>query len=185
MQNVRHLWASVRPNGDRRPYSLNRLELRICDLVSDPINLLAITALIEARLHQLMADPTLDPLVSSQLPSATRAEDLITITDENEAAASRLSLNAELRHWRDGRPILAHDWINELYQEVWAIAKQQGFSCFLLPLKKILREGNEAQQWLQLHSLGLDSRSIITQAIQSVAEREQALEAELCQPLVA
>jgi len=25
MQNVRHLWVSVRPNGVRRPYELNRL----------------------------------------------------------------------------------------------------------------------------------------------------------------
>lgn len=179
MQNVRHLWASVRPNGDRRPYNLNRLELRICDLISDPINLLAITALIEARLHQMMADPTLDPFKSSQLS----AEELIAIADANEAAAARSSLNAELRHWQDGRPILAHQWIEELYQEVWAIAKQQGFSCFLLPLKKLLREGNEAQQWLQLHSLGLDSRTVMTQAIQNTAAREHALEAELCQPL--
>ena len=29
MQNVRHLWTSVRPNGDNRPYNLNRLELRV------------------------------------------------------------------------------------------------------------------------------------------------------------
>ena len=179
MQNVRHLWASVRPNGDRRPYNLNRLELRICDLISDPIHLLAITALIEARLHQMMADPNLDPLTSSQLS----AEELIAIADANEAAAARSSLNAELRHWQDGRSILAHEWIEELYQEVWAIAKQQGFSCFLLPLQKILREGNEAQQWLQLHSLGLDSRTVMIQAIQNTAEREHALEAELCQPL--
>ncbi|MFM6219100.1 MAG: glutamate--cysteine ligase, partial [Dolichospermum sp.] len=54
MQNVRHLWISVRPNGDRRPYELNRLELRICDLVTDPIALLAITALLEARLIQII-----------------------------------------------------------------------------------------------------------------------------------
>ena len=43
MQNVRHLWSSVRPNGDRRPYCLNRLELRICDLILNPICLLAVT----------------------------------------------------------------------------------------------------------------------------------------------
>ena len=35
-QNVRHLWSAVRPNGDRRPYNLNRLELRICDLNQRP-----------------------------------------------------------------------------------------------------------------------------------------------------
>ena len=36
MQNVRHLWTSVRPNGDDRPHDLNRLEIRICDLITDP-----------------------------------------------------------------------------------------------------------------------------------------------------
>ncbi|MGA7933313.1 MAG: glutamate--cysteine ligase, partial [Kovacikia sp.] len=146
MQNVRHLWSSVRPNGDRRPYNLNRLELRICDLVSDPVSLLAISALLEARLLQLMQDPTLDPLQSSQIAAATRAQDLITLTDANEAAASRLSLDAHLTHWQTGQSILAREWVEQLYDEVWTIAKKQGFSCFLTPLKKILREGNEAQR---------------------------------------
>lgn len=185
MQNVRHLWSSVRPNGDRRPYNLNRLELRICDLVIDPIALLAITALLEARLQQLILDPSLDPLESSTLPAANRAEDLVALTDANEAAAAANSLDAELRHWQDGRVLLARDWIAELYQEVWAIAKKQGFSCFLLPLKKILREGNEAQRWLELYQQTQNSRSVIQQAIQTAAQQEQALEQELCQPLVA
>jgi predicted glutamate--cysteine ligase len=185
MQNVRHLWSSVRPNGDRRPYNLNRLELRICDLIIDPIALLAITALLEARLQQLIFDPSLDPLESSTLPATNRAEDLIAITDANEAAAAANSLDAELRHWQDGRVLLARDWIAELYQEVWAIAKKQGFSCFLLPLKKILREGNEAQRWLKLYQQTQNSRGVIQQAIQTAVEQEEALEQELCQPLVA
>lgn len=185
MQNVRHLWSSVRPNGDRRPYSLNRLELRICDLVIDPVALLAITALLETRLLKLLQDPTLDPLQASQLPPLTRAQDLVTLADDNEAAAARLSLDAELRHWKDGSPILARDWIEQLYQEGWAIAKERGFSCFLLPLKKILREGNEAQRWLNLHRQGLDVRTIVQQAIQDTAQQELALQDELCRPLVA
>lgn len=185
MQNVRHLWSSVRPNGDRRPYNLNRLELRICDLVIDPVALLAITALLEARLLQLAADPTLDPLEASQLPSATRAHDLVVLTDANELAASRHSLDAELRHWQDGRPIQAKEWIEQLYQTVWPIAKQQGFSCFLLPLKQLLREGNEAQRWLKLYEQGLSVRSIMQQAIQTAAAYEASLQDDLCQPLVA
>jgi len=185
MQNVRHLWSSVRPNGDRRPYNLNRLELRICDLVVDPIALLAITALLEARLHQVIADPSLDPLVMSSFPAATRDADLIALTDANEAAAAAQSLEAVLRHWRDGSPIRASEWIQQLYQEVWPIAKQQGFSCFLSPLQKILREGNQAQQWLGLHHAGVDTRSIFMQAIQSMGERERSLQQEICQPLVA
>lgn len=119
MQSVRHLWSAVRPNGDRRPYNLNRVELRICDLVVDPISLLAITALLEARLLQAVANPGLDPLQMSQLSSG----DLVTLTDANELAAGKLSLDAELRHWQDGRPIIAKDWIEQLYQEVWDTAK--------------------------------------------------------------
>ncbi|MGF1499310.1 MAG: glutamate--cysteine ligase [Elainellaceae cyanobacterium] len=185
MQNVRHLWSSVRPNGDRRPYQLNRLELRICDFVDDPIALLAITALLEARILQLMHDPALDPLEQSELPATSRAEDLIGLTDANEAAAARNSLDARLRHWRDGQEILARDWIAETYREVEAIAKSNGFGCFLLPLKKILREGNDAQRWLALHQQGISSRHVMRQAIQAMASRESALEGELCQPLVA
>jgi predicted glutamate--cysteine ligase len=185
MQNVRHLWASVRPNGDRRPYNLNRLELRICDLVIDPLALLAIAALLEARLLQLLHDPTLDPLETSQLPASTRSQDLLTIADANEAAAARLSLDAPLRHWQDGQFLRARDWIEQLYQEVWAIAKQHGFSCFLLPLKKILREGNEAQRWLALQQQGITPRQIMQQAIQATAEQEMVLQEDLCGQKVA
>jgi predicted glutamate--cysteine ligase len=185
MQNVRHLWSSVRPNGDRRPYNLNRLELRICDMVGDPLTLLAITALLEARLLQLMADPSLDPLEASTLPAHSRAEDLVALTDANETAAGKLSLDAELHHWKDGRPILARDWIEELQQEVWESAKRQGFSCFLMPLRKVLREGNEAQRWLKLIDRGLDVRTVMQQAVRDLEETELALADDICQPLVA
>ncbi|MBW4421570.1 MAG: glutamate--cysteine ligase [Myxacorys californica WJT36-NPBG1] len=185
MQNVRHLWSSVRPNGDRRPYNLNRLELRICDLVSDPIALLAITALLEARLMQLIENPNLDPLKLSELPAATRAETLLDLTNSNEERAAQSSLEAELIHWRTGKPILAKEWVEEIYSEVWPIAKQQGFSCFLLPLKKILREGNEAQRWLKLQAQGWNNQQILMQEIQAMQARELEFQDELCLPLVA
>ena len=184
MQNVRHLWVSVRPNGSRRPYDLNRLELRICDLVTDPISLLAITALLEARLAQVIEDPSIDPLETSSLPASTRAEDLLAITAANEVAASRHSLDAELTHWQDGRKILARDWISEIYPEAWAIAKQRGFNCFLSPVLKILQNGNTAQQWLSLHSYGFEPRQILVQAMQAMRERELELEEKLCSSLL-
>lgn len=185
MQNVRHLWSAVRPNGDRRPYNLNRLELRICDLVADPVALLAITALLEARLLQMLEDPALDPLELSQIPASQRQAELVALTDANEQAAARSSLDAELRHWKDGSPILARDWISQLYEETWPTSKQQGFSCFLLPIKKILREGNEAQRWLRAHSEGTSVRQVMQQAIADTAALELVLQEQLCQPLVA
>lgn len=181
MQNIRHLWTSVRPNGDHRPYNLNRLELRICDLIIDPIALLAVTALLEARLGQLMANPSLDPLVSSQFSP----EELVSLTDANEAAAARSSLDAPLQHWQDGRKILAKDWITSLMEEVRPIAKQNGFGCFLLPIQKLLRTGNTAQQWLHEYQDQGDIHRVITTAIVDIQQQEQELADKLCQPLVA
>jgi predicted glutamate--cysteine ligase len=185
MQNVRHLWSSVRPNGDRRPYNLNRLELRICDLISDPVALLAVTALIEARLIQLMQNPGLDPLLASTLPAEHRNQSLVALTDANEAAAAKHSLDAELHHWQDGRPILAQEWIQQLYEEVWPIAKANGISCFLSPVKKILREGNEAQRWLRQYEAGQSVPEVVQGAITEVATSEALLARELCEPCAA
>lgn len=80
---------------------------------------------------------------------------------------------------------MARDWIEEIYQEVSGVAKKRGFSCFLSPLKKILREGNTAQQWLKRYQDGLDTRSVIIEGIRAMAEQEQELEDKLCQLLVA
>jgi predicted glutamate--cysteine ligase len=177
MQNVRHLWSSVRPNGDRRPYNLNRLELRICDLIIDPIALLAVTSLIEARLWQAIANPQLDPLIMSDLS----ARELVELTDRNEMAVAKSSLDAQLQHWQDGRSILASEWVSQLYDEVHEIAKQRGFACFLSPVKKILREGNTAQQWLRMFDRDRDARSVLVNEIERVHQQEIELDRYLCQ----
>ncbi|MEM8612576.1 MAG: glutamate--cysteine ligase [Cyanobacteria bacterium P01_H01_bin.105] len=185
MQNIRHLWISVRPNGDNRPHDLNRLELRICDLITDPVSLLAITALLEARIQQLLDNPQLDPLQQSQFPSSNRAEDLLELTAANEATVAKHSLNARLRHWQDGRYIQARDWIQSLYAEAIPIAKQGGFYDVLYPLQGILKRGNTAQQWLSLCEKGLAPRQILQGAIIEMAQQDQKLSKELCQPMVA
>lgn len=180
MENVRHLWSSVRPNGDRRPYDLNRLELRICDLVTDPIALLAITAFLEGRINQMLVNSDLDPLNQS----CFTPEELVEISDKNEVSVAKDSLNAQLTHWQDGRTITAKDWIAEIYQQIYPHAKQQGYSCFLSPLQKILRNGNTAQQWLAQQQQGKSIPTIIQEAIAFMAQQEKNLESSLCQPIL-
>ena len=177
MQNVRHLWSSVRPNGDRRPYSLNRLELRICDLVTDPIALLAITAFLEARIVQILQTDRLEPLKEG----AFAADALATLADENEKKVAQNSLKANLIHWQTGDSITAQNWISQLYDEIWPIAKDHGYGCFLSPLKKILREGNTAMQWRSRHQQGHRPEQILAHAIQELAQQEQRLESSLCE----
>jgi predicted glutamate--cysteine ligase len=185
MRNVRHLWCSVRPNGDNRPYHLNRLELRICDLVLNPIHLLAITALLESRLWQVLEDDSLDPLVQSTIAPTNLNTELVKLTLENEQATARHSLKAVLTHWQDGRTIIAQDWIKELAEAGLPIAKQRGFACFLTPIFKLIREGNEAQKWLKQYRQGASIREIIQMAIKTTWLEEQELEDKLCQYVIA
>jgi predicted glutamate--cysteine ligase len=184
MQNVRHLWSSVRPNGDRRPYNLNRLELRICDLMLNPIDLLSVIALLEARLLQLFQEPNnLDPLESSKISAKNRPEALIEITDHNETVVSKNSLDGTLIHWQTGKEILAKDWILQLYDEVFPFAKKMGFACFLSPLSKIIRQGNTAQSWLNQVNNGVDIRTLLIKEIRESEKQEKDLEDKLCELL--
>jgi gamma-glutamyl:cysteine ligase YbdK (ATP-grasp superfamily) len=59
-----------------------------------------------------------------------------------------------------------------------------GYSCFLSPLNKFLRNGNTAQQWLKLHQQGMEAREIIQQAIQITEQQEKELEDKLCQTIL-
>ncbi|MFO0118582.1 MAG: glutamate--cysteine ligase, partial [Cyanobium sp.] len=139
MHTVRHLWTSVRPNGDDRPHDLNRIELRICDLIADPLELLAVTAFAELRLLQLLAEPgRFDPLLASDLSP----EDLADLADANDRAAARSSLEAKLRHWKTGAPILARDWIAAELESLAPLAKSLGLENLLPPLEMLLTRGN-------------------------------------------
>jgi predicted glutamate--cysteine ligase len=133
----------------------------------------------------MMADPSLDPLQVSQLPIATRADDLVKLAIANEQAVAKASLDATVHHWVDGREITAKHWIQDLYETLWPIAHQHGFSCFLTPIRNILAEGNEAQQWLALYEQGRTVPEILEIAIRTAAVQDEQLAEELCLPCMA
>ena len=60
-------------------------------------------ALLEARVWQILDNEDLDPMLSSDLSRASRAEDLLNLAAANEEAVARRSLEAEVRHWRSGK----------------------------------------------------------------------------------
>ena len=172
MQNVRHLWTSVRPNGERRPYDLNRLEIRICDLVADPQLLLALTAFVELRIHQLLRDPSaLDPLLASRLDP----EALAALADANDQSAARSSLGAELRHWRDGAPITARAWIAAELEAMQPLARELELVDVLAPLQPVLAQGNQAMQWLAAHGQGASVAELIASAAADLEQLEGRL----------
>jgi predicted glutamate--cysteine ligase len=172
MQNVRHLWTSVRPNGEDRPRDLNRLEIRICDLVSDPWLLLAITAFAELRLLQLLQQPERwDPLRASSLSAA----ELARLADANDQASARCSLEAELHHWRDGRALGCRQWIENGLEELAPLARQERLEPLLAPLRRVLQEGNQAMRWLAQHRAGASIAAILRAEAEAMAAQEQQL----------
>ncbi len=180
MQNVRHLWTSARPNGPDRPTDLDRLELRICDLISDPLKILALTALMEARVWQVMEDPSLDPLTNS--PHSL--EELALIAAKNEDLASEKSLDACLHSWQTGETICARDWLTEIYHQVFPWAQKHGFDKFLRPLCSILENGNEAQIWLKQLEKGENLTEIFSQRIAEMMKEESELNRNHCQEML-
>ena len=172
MRNVRHFWGSVRPNGPERPQQLNRVELRVCDLVSDPRDLLAITALAELRLPQLIdRGRSEDPLFSSELSAAELAE----LADHNDQQAALASLDAELRHWRDGRTISARQWIQDQLQDLKTWGDGQPAMAWLDRLPALLARGNTAMQWLQRQQSGESISAILRADSAAMAALEQEL----------
>ena len=170
MRNERHLWTSVRPNGPRRPYDLNRLELRICDLVTDPAELMAITALLELRLLQLRDAPQeLDPLCSSQLT----ASELAALADANDAAAAHASIDASLHRWQDGTTVTCRDWIQELLDQINPMAERHSLVSQLHPLDDLLRNGNQAIRWLKAVEAGTSISDLLQQGSLAMSHQEQ------------
>ncbi len=178
MHNVRHLWCSVRPNGRRRPYEIDRVEVRICDLLDDPLELLAVASFCELRLLQLLADPERqDPLRASTMD----ADALAALADRNDQAASRQSLAARLHHWRDGHALTAAQWLRQSLDHVQGMAKSLGLESWLQPLHSILREGNRSMRWLRFHGDGEPIRAIVKREAASLESRERELRQHLCE----
>ncbi|WP_114993291.1 glutamate--cysteine ligase [Synechococcus sp. UW179A] len=169
MHNVRHLWTSVRPNGPDRPHRLNRLELRICDLITDPEVLIAVTALLELRVQQVLREPKkYDPLQSSAL----NLQQLEELSMSNDRAAARSSLEATLHNWLDGRERSCRDWLEQLIDCVTPLAQELGLKQQLDPLAAVLEDGNQAMRWLQDIDAGESVEAVLRKSITSMQEEE-------------
>ena len=178
MCNERHLWTAVRPNGKKRPYQLNRLELRICDLVTDCDLLLAITALLELRVMSLMKNPRkLDPAKMSKFSHIELAE----LCDMNEVAAAKNSLDATLHHWMDGRMISCRDWISELLEDVRPLAIDLDILDVLTAIQEVLDNGNQSMKWLKSFKAGSSVPMLLSDSIKAMKiEEDVALNKEGC-----
>ena len=170
MYNIRHFWSSIRPNGPQRPHVLDRLELRICDYVSDIELLLAITALLELRVIYLFENlKTLDPLLTSKFSM----DQLTKICDQNEIKAAQTSLDAELTHWRDGKKMICREWIKNVLADLSLTAEKLNMTHLLKPIYKVLEEGNQSMKWIKQYKEGLSIEDIMKYTAQRMIQSEE------------
>ena len=175
MWNERHLWTSVRPNGPKRPYELNRLEVRICDLITNCDLLIAITALLELRILTLMNSlDSLDPLKASKL----NMDELAFLSDLNDIESAKFSLEATLNHWVDGKAINCREWITQLIDSVTPLAIELDMIGVLAPIQVVLNKGNQSMQWLAKYSGGSSIKELIQESIGVIEEEERLTKTE-------
>jgi predicted glutamate--cysteine ligase len=174
MYNPRHLWISARPNGTATPYRLNRLELRICERTSCPRLLLALTALLEGRVWEVLEHPELDPLLRST------DDDLQALVARNEAAAATSSLDATVTDWSTGRTLAMRDWIRRRLDELEPTAQRHGLLAYLGAIAETVEEGNQAQRWLELIRKGWTPRRVVVDAVAEAAEIDKAVMGAEC-----
>ncbi|ABV51461.1 Conserved hypothetical protein [Prochlorococcus marinus str. MIT 9215] len=169
MQNIRHFWSSIRPNGPQRPLILDRLELRICDFVYDINLLLGITAMLELRILNLFENMnTLDPLNASLFS----IDKLSEICDQNETNAAKDSLNSELIHWQDGKKVICREWIQNLLSDLSSTAENFGMEHLLNPIYHVLEEGNQSMKWINQYEKGLSIEQIMKISIEDMISSE-------------
>ena len=170
MQNIRHFWSSIRPNGPERPLVLDRLELRVCDFVSDINLLVAITALLELRILNLFDNmQTLDPLTSSIFSM----DELSKKCDQNEINAAKNSLDSELVHWKDGKKVICRDWIKNLLTDLSSTAEKLNVKHLLIPIYDVLEEGNQSMKWINKFQKGFSIEEIMKSAIEEMIQNEE------------
>ena len=90
------------------------------------------------------------------------------------------SLNAELRHWQDGRAINCKDWLLELIDQLTPLAESLQLSACLKPLDSLLVHGNQAMRWETALGQGQSIQDLLQEGIQRMEEEERISTREAC-----
>ena len=149
MQNIRHLWTSIRPNGPKRPFELNRIEIRICDLVTDITKALAIVSFIECIIQKYLLEDSWPKIIRN---SQSNLNEIVALIEKQEELVAKDSLDAQVWDWRNDTKKEAREIIESLYKDLTNTADKLNVLNFLRPITDILRDGNEATQFLSIYN---------------------------------
>jgi len=169
MFNVRHLWSSIRPNGPDRPNKLNRIEVRICDFISNPVKILGIVALIECLIHNYLSTNKWPKVLSK---TSKELEEVARSSDKQEELAAKDGLTAKLWDWRNDSENTAKQIISNLYTELSPTAKNLDIIKYFNQIQLILEEENEATQFLNHYGKTKSIQATIQYFIEKFAESD-------------
>ncbi len=173
MWNVRHLWAAARPNGPDRPSGIDRVELRIPDLMMDFRALLGLTMALEHRVQRLLEGRLADPLTSERWSPA----ELVALAAHNERNVARHSLDALVLDWRSGEAVpartLAKAWIDEV--RITSLNLTAFDEWLLRGVHHVLDGGNDAMRWTRRLEAGATVQAVMADAIREWEEMDEEL----------
>ena len=176
MQNVRHLWTSIRPNGPDRPYNLNRIEIRICDFISNLNHVLAVVAFIEAIIQNYLLHKQWPKII---LQSQSQLNQTVNLIEEQEELSAKNSLNAEIWDWRRDTKSTIREIISNVYKDITNIGKNTDLDTYLKFIPDILEHGNEAMNLLNSYK----STKSIEATIQCSIENFNKMDMEILKNL--
>jgi predicted glutamate--cysteine ligase len=143
--SIRRFWSAVRPHGDDRPYNLNRIEIRISDLITNWDHFMAVLAWNVMRVEFYKQNLDL------KVPNS---ELLIRKCDENEDNTAKHGLSAVYYDWLRDCETTIKEAIEYRLKEMSQIIDKLRFSKEVDTLHQILEKGNEAQQKTKLFQSG-------------------------------
>lgn len=162
--NFRHLWTGIRPNGDNKPYEIDRLEVRIAESNSSWDTVLAVMAWIEMRVTSFIQDKDL------VVPS--HDTDLITLIYGNEYQAALTGLMAPFSDWIYAQESSHYDAIYRRLDDCQHIIEELKLAEYLKPLEDILLYGNESARKLELYNSGMTVKEIMADWIEELEQED-------------
>ena len=151
IEEFTQVWWSVRPH-----HRFGTVEVRICDVQTEPWQALAVAALAVgltaslARAYDEGRAPT---------PEGSR------YIEENLWRAIRFGLDGKLVDWAARRELPAADAVRRLVERAAPFADELGLAPHLDDVEKMLREGNGAQRQARAHAAGATLAEVYAGAV--------------------
>ena len=151
IEEFTQVWWSVRPH-----HRFGTVEMRICDVQTEPWQALAVAALTVG----LTAD-----LARAYDEGRAPAPQGLRYIEENLWRAIRFGLDGKLVDWDARRELSAADAVRRLAERAAPFADEIGLGTHLDGVERMLREGNGAQRQVRAHEAGASIEEVYAETV--------------------